>query len=128
VTDDGKVAVFQGIPGKIAGFDLSTIDFTSETKIDDLTPVAQKQVREGIPSASEAEARAQLQTLLDPSNHNVLPTCPASTQPVTTTPPPTSPGPKTSTSPKASAPPVTTPPVTDSAVPIGPPDCKPASN
>jgi PPM family protein phosphatase len=128
VTEDGRVAVFQGIPGKIAGFDLSTIDFTSQTRIDDLTPVAQKQVREGIPSASEAEARAQLQNLLDPSNHNVLPVCPTPTPSATTTPPQTSPAPRTSTSAKASAPPVTTPPVTNSAVPIGPPDCKPASN
>jgi PPM family protein phosphatase len=120
VTDDGTVAVFQGIPGKIAGFDLSTIDFTSQTKIDDLTPVAQKQVREGIPSSSEAEARAQLQNLLDPSNHNVLPICPTPTPSGTSSP---TAGPKTSASP-----PVTTPPATNSAVPIGPPDCKPASN
>jgi protein phosphatase len=123
VTDDGTVAVFQGIPGKIAGFDLSTIDQTSNTKIDELTPVAQQKVREGIPSSSEAEAMQQLANLLDPNNRNVLPICPTSTPAVTASPrASSSPG-----APSASASP-TIQQTEPSSVPTGPPDCRPASN
>jgi protein phosphatase len=123
VTDDGTVAVFQGIPGKIAGFDLSTIDQTSNTKIDELTPVAQQKVREGIPSGSEAEAMQQLANLLNPSNRNVLPICPTPA-PVTTA----TPLPGTTTSPGASSASPTTQQSEPSSVPTGPPDCRPASN
>ena len=55
VTDDGTVAVFQGIPGAIAGFNLSTVDYRSTTKIDDLTQVAQSKVREGIPHGCQID-------------------------------------------------------------------------
>jgi protein phosphatase len=123
VTDDGTVAVFQGIPGKIAGFDLSTIDQTSNTKIDELTPVAQQKVREGIPSSSEAEAMQQLANLLDPSNRNVLPVCPT---PVPLGTPPPSPG--ATTTPGATSAGATTQPTVPTSVPTGPPDCRPASN
>jgi protein phosphatase len=125
VTDDGTVAVFQGIPGEVAGFDLSTVDFLSNTKIDELTPVAQEKVREGIPSASQADAREQLETLLDPNSKNVLPFCP--------TPSPT---PQPATGPTASAaassPPAlsaspTVAPTSEPAQPTGPPDCRPVS-
>jgi serine/threonine protein phosphatase PrpC len=73
VTDDGKVAVFQGIPGAIAGFELSTVDFKSSTSIDDLTPAAQDQVRRTIGADNQAEARDQLRRLLDPAAQNVMP-------------------------------------------------------
>jgi protein phosphatase len=116
VTDDGTVAVFQGIPGEIAGFYLSTVDFLSNTKIDELTPVAQEKVKEGIPSASQQEARQQLESLLDPTSHNVLPFCPTPTTPVPTTPGATGTQPTTS----AAA-------ATESAQPTGPPDCRPVS-
>src|SRR6185369_10528251 len=49
VTPDGTIAVFQGIPGTIAGFDLSTMNYLSNTRLDDLTPMAQDKVKEGIP-------------------------------------------------------------------------------
>jgi protein phosphatase len=86
VTDDGVVAVFQGIPGQIAGFELSTVDFLSSTSIDELTPVAQQKVREGISAASENEARDQLQKLLDPQNKNMKPICPTPTPTASPTP------------------------------------------
>jgi protein phosphatase len=123
VTDDGTVAVFQGIPGKIAGFDLSTIDYKSQTKISDLTPVAQQRVKEGIPSASQAEAREQLSSLLDPGNRNVLPLChtPTPTPAVTASPS----GSARSGNPSAAA---TVPEAPASPAPSGPPDCRPASN
>jgi PPM family protein phosphatase len=119
VTDDGTIAVFQGIPGAIAGFELSTVDFVSDTNINDLTPAAQDKVRSGIPAQSQAEARDQLRTLLDPAGRNVLPYCPVR--------PTVTPAPQASSSPGAS------PDPSDSAssaieapVPTGPPDCRPA--
>jgi protein phosphatase len=136
VTDDGTVAVFQGIPGEIAGFDLSTVDFLSNTKIDELTPVAQEKVREGIPSSNQGEAREQLETLLDPNSRNVLPFCPSPTSSPSQNPTATeSPG-AVSSNPAASI--TATPSLTISASPTaastsepaqptGPPDCRPVS-
>ena len=41
-TDTGQLAVFQGVPGQIAGLDLSSVNETSNTtRLDDLTAVAQ---------------------------------------------------------------------------------------
>ena len=62
--------MFQGIPGQIAGFDLSTVRLSQRTRLDDLTPVAQDKVKEGIPADSRAsdEAHAAELTLLDPAN------------------------------------------------------------
>ena len=99
VTDDGTIAVFQGIPGRIAGFELSTVDYLSTTKIDELTPVAQEQVREGIPAQNQQEAREQLRTLLDPQSRNVLPYCPTPSPSPTSSPAPVTSGPVASTSP-----------------------------
>jgi serine/threonine protein phosphatase PrpC len=125
VTDDGTVAVFQGIPGEIAGFDLSTVDFLSDTKIDDLTPVAQGKVREGIPAVSQEEARNQLQALLDPDSKNVLPYCQTpTTPPPTTAAAPAVPG---AGSPTSGIPtPTTAVQTPDTVQPTGPPDCRQA--
>jgi PPM family protein phosphatase len=121
VTDDGTIAVFQGIPGKIAGFDLSTVDYLSSTKIADLTPVAQERVKKGIQAVSEAEARNQLEQLVDPSGSNVLPFCPtpapAAADP---TPPPTDPVSGLPVDPITASPTTPEPPA-----PTGPPDCRP---
>jgi protein phosphatase len=106
VTDDGTIAVFQGIPGEIAGFNLSTVDLLSNTKIDELTPVAQEKVKEGIPAANQGEARQQLDSLLDPNSKNVLPYCPVQVTATATA----TPGATFSSEPQ----------------PTGPPDCRPA--
>jgi protein phosphatase len=123
VTDDGTVAVFQGIPGEIAGFDLSTVDFLSNTRIDELTPVAQEKVREGIPSASQAEAREQLETLLDPTSKNVLPFCPTPSPSAAPTSPAVSTAPVGATATASASAAATSEP----APPTGPPDCRPVS-
>ena len=60
VTEDGTIAVFQGIPGDIAGFQLSTVDLLSSTKLAELTPVAQEKVKEGIPAPNQQAAREQM--------------------------------------------------------------------
>jgi protein phosphatase len=120
VTADGTIAVFQGIPGAIAGFELSTVDLLSDTKIEDLTPVAQEKVKEGIPSDSQEAAREQMENLLDPASKNVLPLCPAPLPTATVT----SPSPGASASASAGA--VTPTPTGDVApLPSGYPDCRP---
>jgi protein phosphatase len=133
VTDDGTVAVFRGIPGQLAGLDLSEVDYLSNRKIDELTTFAQEQVKEGIPADSENAALDQLNELLAPGSRNLLPLCPTP-EPSPTTPSP-SPSPSktksgdtppktrtTSASASTSAPETTEPaPV----LPSGPPDCRP---
>jgi serine/threonine protein phosphatase PrpC len=123
VTDDGTIAVFQGIPGKIAGFDLSTVNYLSTTKIGDLTPVAQDKVKEGIPASSQDEARNQLAQLIDPSSSTVLPLCP------TPTPTPSDTGPPPPTDPvtgQVLEPQSPTPTTAEVPAPTGPPDCRQA--
>jgi protein phosphatase len=82
-TKDGKLAVFQGVPGQIAGFDLSSIHQTSETDINDLTAVAQERVRQGIQARSESDAERTLAELTsnDPTNPNRKPDCPPTPSP-----------------------------------------------
>ena len=123
VTDDNKIAVFQGIPGSIAGFDLFTVELVSSASLEDLTPVAQDKVKAGVPLPTRDEAIAYLNALLDPAGPNVLPYCPA---PVTPSPDPTqggtlgsSPSPGSQSSSPAV---VTSEPVTAT----GPPDCRQA--
>jgi protein phosphatase len=75
-TPDGNVAIYQGIPGQIAGLHLSRVHQTSPTKMDDLTKVAQEQLKRGIPANNEADARRKLADLVDPANGNTVPLCP----------------------------------------------------
>jgi protein phosphatase len=125
VTDDGRVAVFQGIPGDIAGFELSTVDFISTTTIDELTPVAQQKVKEGISAASESEAKEQMDKLLDPDGKNMKPICPTPT-PAMTTPPPVSP--PASPTPGVLGSPTQSPTVQPTTPgPAATPDCRPAN-
>ncbi|MEJ3742465.1 protein phosphatase 2C domain-containing protein [Actinomycetes bacterium KLBMP 9797] len=80
-TDGGQIAVFQGVPGQIAGLDLSSVHTTSETQLDDLTAVAQEAVKQGIHADDEPDAERRLAELTtdSPTNPNLKPTCPAST-------------------------------------------------
>ncbi len=78
-TEDGRLAIFQGIPGQIAGLDLSSVQQDTATgRLDDLTSVAQSQVRQGIQADSRAEAQRTLTELTstDPTNANLKPLCP----------------------------------------------------
>jgi protein phosphatase len=132
VTDDGTVAVFRGIPGQIAGLDLSEVDYLSDRKIDELTTFAQEQVKEGIPAGSENAALDQLNELLAPGSRNLLPLCPTPEPTPTTSPSPTPSSTKasptkaaatrTSASASTSAPATSEAPV---VLPSGPPDCRP---
>jgi serine/threonine protein phosphatase PrpC len=76
-TDDGSVAVFRGVPGQIAGLDLSAVHETSDTQLNELTGVAQDRVKQGIPAKNEADAERKLAELTsdDPANTNMKPFC-----------------------------------------------------
>ena len=75
VTDDGRLAVFQGIPGELAGFELSQVVYQSTVSIDSLTPASQETVRATIAKDSRSDAMAALNALLAPDAHNVIPPC-----------------------------------------------------
>jgi protein phosphatase len=101
VTDDGVIAVFQGIPGAVAGYELSSVVHRTDVTIDSLTPAAQDTVRATIPEDSLDAAMAALAALLDPAARNVIPVCVSIT--ITLTPSPTPPA-SPSISPSASPP------------------------
>ncbi|MEV0896959.1 PP2C family serine/threonine-protein phosphatase [Actinoplanes sp. NPDC049802] len=76
-TDAGQLAIFQGVPGQIAGIDLSTVSETSQVSLEDLTTVAQERVKQGIHADDQAAARSTLADLTseEPSNPNLKPIC-----------------------------------------------------
>ncbi|GLW33978.1 PP2C family protein-serine/threonine phosphatase [Actinoplanes regularis] len=78
-TEAGQLAIFRGVPGQIAGLDLSAVSETSTVRLDDLTTVAQERVKQGIHAASENDARGMLTDLTSdqPSNPNLKPLCSA---------------------------------------------------
>jgi PPM family protein phosphatase len=75
-TPTGDLAVYQGIPGQIAGLHLSRVDHTEKTHLDELTKVAQDRVKQGISASSLSEAEQKYRELIDPANGNKIPpTC-----------------------------------------------------
>ncbi|MFI7213220.1 PP2C family protein-serine/threonine phosphatase [Micromonospora maritima] len=79
-TDDGQLAVFRGVPGQVAGLDLSNVHERSPSRLDDLTLAAQERVKQGIQAKSEPDAERRLAELTsdDPANPNLKPLCPPS--------------------------------------------------
>jgi serine/threonine protein phosphatase PrpC len=78
-TESGQLAIFRGVPGQIAGLDLSSVNRTSDTRLNDLTTVAQDRVKQGIQADSQADAERRLNQLVvdEPSNPNLKPICPS---------------------------------------------------
>jgi serine/threonine protein phosphatase PrpC len=78
-TNSGQLAVFRGVPGQIAGLDLSSVNWTSDAKLEELPTVAQDRVKQGIQADSKADAQRRLQQLIvnEPSNPNLKPICPS---------------------------------------------------
>jgi serine/threonine protein phosphatase PrpC len=76
-TDAGQLAVFQGVPGQIAGLDLSKVSYTSPARLDDLTTVAQERVKQGIHADNQPDAQKRLADLTNdvPTNSNLKPLC-----------------------------------------------------
>jgi protein phosphatase len=127
-TDAGQLAIFRGVPGQVAGLDLSSVNETSTARLDDLTAVAQERVKQGIHAESRTEAAQTLTQLTedDPSNPNLKPLCAASAGSPSATPTAPAPGQTTAPGTVASAPATTlasTPSaqVTESAPPVDDP-------
>jgi len=80
-TDDGYVAVFRGVPGKVVGLQLSAVDVKSDTRVTELTALVRNRVKQGIDSPSRTGALSTLRELTDdsPNNPNMLPVCPTPT-------------------------------------------------
>jgi len=78
-TESGQIAIFQGVPGEVAGFSLSQVKEVSPVRLNELTAIAQDQVRKGILADNEADARKRLNELIsdDPANANLLQRCPS---------------------------------------------------
>jgi protein phosphatase len=76
-TEAGQLAIFRGVPGQIAGLDLSSVNETSTAKLDDLTNAAQDRVEQGIQADSRPDAQRRLAELISdvPSNPNLKPVC-----------------------------------------------------
>src|SRR5690606_41210048 len=96
-TESGRVAVFQGLPGRVAGIELSRVYATSEVSVSDLTELAQDRVLGGdIRRNSAEEAR---QTMAELIREHLKPLCPAPRIPaVTASAAPSSPTPSPSVS------------------------------
>jgi protein phosphatase len=114
-TDAGQLAIIRGVPGQIAGLDLSSVNETSPARLDDLTAVAQERVKEGIHADNRPDAVRRLAELTDdnPSNPNLKPLCSAASTAPSGNPSPTAPA--ASVSPAASSALATTPSVQASA-------------
>jgi PPM family protein phosphatase len=76
-TEDGQLAIFRGVPGQIAGLDLSQVDQRSPARLDDLTAVAQERIKQGIHADNRSDAGRRLAefTTEDPANPNLKPLC-----------------------------------------------------
>ena len=76
-TEAGQLAIFRGVPGQIAGLDLSSVNETTTARLDDLTAVAQERVKQGIQADSRPDAQRRLAELTSdvPSNPNLKPIC-----------------------------------------------------
>lgn len=68
--DEGQVAVFNGVPGKIAGFELGELKNRTELQADTLPELYQGRLEEGIKANSRTDARAivaDLEKLVTPA-------------------------------------------------------------
>ncbi|GAA0563986.1 protein phosphatase 2C domain-containing protein [Paractinoplanes ferrugineus] len=76
-TEAGQLAIFRGVPGQIAGLDLSDVNETSPARLEDLTTVAQERVKQGIHAQDRNDAVETLAELTDdnPTNPNLKPLC-----------------------------------------------------
>jgi len=123
-TEAGQLAIFRGVPGQIAGLDLSNVNETSPARLEDLTTVAQERVKQGIHAQDRNDAVETLAELTDdnPTNPNLKPLCStASIEPTvaaTVTAPPAAPGQSSAPTVAATTPSVQ---VTESAPPVDDP-------
>jgi serine/threonine protein phosphatase PrpC len=74
--DGAKVAIYKGVPGKIAWIELGSVYQTSNLTMDELTPSAQDAVRAGIEADTLDAAKATLDELADPNGTSLKNKCP----------------------------------------------------
>ena len=60
--EDGKVAVYRGVPGDVLGFSYSELVVVSNVAVDDLPPSAAERIREGMRVSSVEEAEELVET------------------------------------------------------------------
>ena len=60
--EDGKVAVYRGVPGDVLGFSYSELVVVSNVAVDDLPPSAAERIREGMRVTSVEEAEELVET------------------------------------------------------------------
>jgi hypothetical protein len=104
-TNDGHVAVFQGVQGKIVGLKLNHYVTGSDLTLTDLNSITQTRVKQGIPASSKTDAESTLTSLSNPANGFLRPNCPPAVSPSATAP---SLAPSPATAPAASTTPKTT--------------------
>ena len=71
--DGEEVAIFRGMNLNLAGLTLSDVQHRTDLRVEDLTPVRQGDVRDGIPASNEADA----QRIVDNLRDDRLPRCPS---------------------------------------------------
>ncbi|AGZ38344.1 protein phosphatase 2C domain-containing protein [Actinoplanes friuliensis] len=128
-TEQGQLAIFRGVPGQIAGLDLSSVHETSEARLDDLTTVAQDRVKQGIHADSNPDAQRRLAELTsdEPSNPNLKPICsPSSPAPTVTQ--PVNPSGAPSAAGKTTSPSRNTPSSAPALAPATTPDAQPSDS
>lgn len=86
---EGKVAIYQGLDGSIAGFGLSDVYDTTDLEVDDLDETWQHRVEQGIEADNLQDARDTVSNLRSTINEPTEPTDPPQTSPSQT---PRSPG------------------------------------
>ncbi|WP_344934678.1 PP2C family protein-serine/threonine phosphatase, partial [Actinoplanes nipponensis] len=128
-TEQGQLAIFRGVPGQIAGLDLSSVHETSPARLDDLTSVAQDRVKQGIHAANQPDAQRMLQELTsdEPSNPNLKPICVAGSA-APTTPEPVLPSGEPSAAGKTSSPGRPTSSSASALTPTSTPDAQPSES
>lgn len=136
-TNDGHVAVLQGVPGSVLGYSLQEVNLVgcvtdagelsllgpdtppvdcAVLTVDDLQPSAREQVRAGLPSGSLDDAKSQMTRL---TTGDLLPVCrePAPTPTPTPAPPPPPPASPEPAPAGAVPPPPPPPPVAEPVLP-----------
>jgi protein phosphatase len=78
-TDDGAVAIFKGVQGRIGPIHLSKVYEKSDLRVDDLTPSAQDSVNRGLLFDNADDARRALAGLTDPNSTSRKSRCPSGT-------------------------------------------------
>lgn len=113
--DDGRVALFRGLPGDVAGVRLSWVVERSDVDTAELAPLRRDRLAEGIHVASAAEGRDAIAAYREEAEERAEPT------------PSPTPSPSPLTLPSAPTP---TPAVTPATVPTGgsPPRSEPATS